>query len=498
MHGVFEHFFLNVCLWLVPSVRQSTLAIVGMRFRVFSRTGRLGDWYAVLRRPYCLSVDTWTLSSSSCLVISVWEEARGNAASKKSLWCNPFKVSAHGRALAVSMFEHHLRTDQNLNEALWQLSGARLVCHCRPGESCHADIIRTVFSERFPDAYDRDSGRAKPPTAQVLNYKAEHREVPEQSDGSWADKGAPKRGAGWMGHGPPLEVGVGYVSRELYDGQSLASRERWSPEQRRYPQHEQWKAVDNLFENSANTYGTEELLTSLALGKVAECPFPSDEVKNLKAEVVQCAATRAYDLRREAADRTNTPIDLKFLQLLLTVAGDPEVHLGDFSLGVCVGPGARLPGLPALYPAKKRWRLSEQGDPRNYLEQVNTVSMWRTNCASLDVFSDKVLAVLEDQATRGPVIKMTEHEARQRYPDLVVASLAAQRKDKPGGAVSARVLFDGTHGITVNTRTRIRDQERGPIAADLKRVMRGKSRVGVPTFASTADVSEAHRQNPIA
>ena len=50
----------------------------------------------------------------------------------------------------------------------------------------------------------------------------------------------------------------------------------------------------------------------------------------------------------------------------------------------------------------------------------------------------------------------------------------------------------------MNTRTRIRDQERGPIAADLKRVMREKSRVGVPTFALTADVSEAHRQIPIA
>ena len=169
-----------------------------------------------------------------------------------------------------------------------------------------------------------------------------------------------------MGHGPPIEVDVGHVSRELCDGQSDVTGE----------------VVDELATRGG-------------------MPFPSDEVKNLKAGVVQCD---------EAADRTNTPIDFRFLQLLLTVAGDP-----DFSLGVRVGPGARLPRLPALYPAKKRWRLSEQGNPRNYLEQVDTVSMWRTNCASLDVFSAKVLAVLEDQATRGQVIKMTEHEARQRY-----------------------------------------------------------------------------------
>ena len=110
---------------------------------------------------------------------------------KKSLWCNPFKVSQHGRALAVSKFEHHLRTDQDLNEA-------------------------PVFSERFPDAYDRDSGSGKPPTARVRSSEKYLSRVDEE---------APERGAGWMGHGPPMEVGVGYVSRELCDGQSLASPE---------------------------------------------------------------------------------------------------------------------------------------------------------------------------------------------------------------------------------------------------------------------------------
>ena len=66
------------------------------------------------------------------------------------------------------------------------------------------------------------------------------------------------------------------------------------------------------------------------------------------------------------------------------------------------------------------------------------------------------------------------------------------------GVVSARVLFDGSNGIPVNQRTRIRDQERAPIAADLKRAMREKSKIGQKTFALTADVAEAHRQEPIA
>ena len=59
---------------------------------------------------------------------------------------------------------------------------------------------------------------------------------------------------------------------------------------------------------------------------------------------------------------------------------------------------------------------------------------------------------------------------------------------------TARVLFDGTHGIAVNKRTRIRDQERAAIAADLKRAIREKSIVGERTFALTADVAEDHGQ----
>ena len=77
---------------------------------------------------------------------------------------------------------------------------------------------------------------------------------------------------------------------------------------------------------------------------------------------------------------------------------------------------------------------------------------------------------------------MPEAEARNRFPNLVVASLGAQRKDKPGGVVSARVLFDGTNGNFVNTSTHLRDQERAPVAPDLKRLMREKAKAGEVTF----------------
>ena len=77
-------------------------------------------------------------------------------------------------------------------------------------------------------------------------------------------------------------------------------------------------------------------------------------------------------------------------------------------------------------------------------------------------------------------VKLTETEARTRFPILVVASLGAQRKDKPNGVVpscvlldGSCVLLDGTHGQAANTRTRIRDQERSP-TSDLKRARLGQ------------------------
>ena len=166
--------------------------------------------------------------------------------------------------------------------------------------------------------------------------------------------------------------------------------------------------------------------------------------------------------------------------------------LGEFSRGVRIGPGARLPRLPAICAAKKRWRwLPGQEDPTDYLESIeDSGAEWRKNYSTLGPLLEEVEKVMEDQYARGQVLKLTEDDARTQFPGLVIASLGAQRKEKPGGVITARVLFDGSNGIYVNQRTRIRDQERSPIASDIKRLMREKSQLNQRSFSLTADVSE--------
>ena len=190
-----------------------------------------------------------------------------------------------------------------------------------------------------------------------------------------------------------------------------------------------------------------------------------------------------FQMNGKPEDRTDVPINFRFLQMLLQIADDPEIGLG---------PRTGMPRLPALFRPKKKWRLASQFDPLDYLEgSTDSTTVWRRNYSTLQPLEQQVLDVMHDQATRGQVLVLSETEAKLRYPDLVIASLGAQRKEKPGGKITARVLFDGTHGLSVNSRTRIRDQERAPIAADLKRTMREKVKVDELTFALSADVTEA-------
>ena len=91
---------------------------------------------------------------------------------------------------------------------------------------------------------------------------------------------------------------------------------------------------------------------------------------------------------------------------------------------------------------------------------------------------------------------LSQQVAKKRFPGLVVASMGAVKKEKDG-VISARVVCDGTNGSYVNNSTHLRDQERSPVAGDIKRFMREKARVGEPTFGLTADIKEAHRQIPI-
>ena len=255
-----------------------------------------------------------------------------------------------GRAVAISSFRQALLADPALHGSLWTLSGTRLICHCRATEDCHGDVLVEEFKKLYPAAHDRNQPRGVPPGHEILSFLARLREEPESDEGSSPDEGVPTKFAGHRGISSPMMVGV---QCEFCDGQSLTSPGRWPPSSRVYPCSTAWSSVRDCFWRFTTHYGTEKLLVDLAMGKVEESPFPPDEIQQLKQAVINAASRAGIHILRRSGDRVDVPIDYRFLDVLLRAADDPEIGLGEYAQGVKVGPGTRMPRLPALYKAKK-------------------------------------------------------------------------------------------------------------------------------------------------
>ena len=104
-----------------------------------------------------------------------------------------------------------------------------------------------------------------------------------------------------------------------------------------------------------------------------------------------------------------------------------------------------------------------------------------------------------DSVTKEQAIAMTEMEARRRYGDeLVVAALGVQIKDDEGPELKVRLLFDGTTGIPVKGRIRVRDQDRTTAELDIKPIIREIDTQEARPFGVKMDVEDAHWHSPIA
>ena len=208
----------------------------------------------------------------------------------------------------------------------------------------------------------------------------------------------------------------------------------------------------------------------------------------LKNGIIADLQEEGLELGREQGDREDVPIDFRFLGLLFRAAEDPETGLGHFAQGVRVGPGTRMPRLPAR-------RRSGGWRPRRTPEHISRRRITRER--QLGGGTTRRCGPWQRKCTtcsrrRVQLIRLLEAEAKAKYPRIVIASLGSCRKDRRNGEVTARALHDGTNGLAVNTKTRLRDQERSPISSDFKRAMREKAHI-----CSHNGVKEAHRQIPI-
>ena len=186
-----------------------------------------------------------------------------------------------------------------------------------------------------------------------------------------------------------------------------------------------------------------KLAMQLAAGRVLECPFTSDVVAEGR-ELIFTALEFAGTKLPVREIPPNQPFFLAAIEELLRISGDPDYkafHSSSvsFAKGVRLGAGSKLPRVPAVFERKAKWR--------KYAEE-DTDDQVRENYISAKQQASVVQEQFVEESRLGAMVEMRWEEARERFPDLVVASLGAIEK-KDG---SYRVIHDGTHGIKVNSR----------------------------------------------
>ncbi len=313
-------------------------------------------------------------------------------------------------------------------------------------------------------------------------------------DDTEPDADARPRGYGPRGSGPPLKVLQGRRRRELQDGGGRCSPGRWEPEQRPVAQAPRLVAfraalLRQIQDMAIGGTDMHTLFADIAAGQLKASPFDPLRIQALLAYAEKLWGA---DVHPRSGDRASR-LRLRLLQCLLRDADDADVAgLDHVAVGVPIGVGARLPRTPAVYHRRRRWKLAEQEDPQAWQRPWDTPA-WRDNYGSAQAVSAEITRQLEESVAKGQALRMTEQEVKEKWPDAAVSSLGALTKQSADGTTKVRILMDGTYGVHVNDRIRVRDKDRGPGAPDIKRLLRAQSRRSRPTLGLAVDVADAHR-----
>ena len=178
-----------------------------------------------------------------------------------------FKVSRYGRVAPIAWFRDtcRFRSCTTRCDTVWQTFGLSLSLHREVPRRCIVD----EFRNSYPSAYDRSAGGGAPQELGVLRFMARLREEPDSEDGSSPDEGVPGKFAGHRGVGDPVKVRGGlHAKRVAGVSRALAAR---------IPSIPLVSTLEVHLRLLSPTHGAprhREMLVSLAMGKINECPSP--------------------------------------------------------------------------------------------------------------------------------------------------------------------------------------------------------------------------------
>ena len=330
--------------------------------------------------------------------------------------------------------------------------------------SSRDDTVSTTSEES-------EEGIAEDPTASL---------PPVVVTNKWGEP--PPIGSGWWGSGAPIQVHHNYRTRDIVDGGGLCSPGRWHPSKRLLPElgdvgSELIKAM------GINLPAFEKEAYKMFTGNLLKSPFNQDEVDKGKAFMVRWCSDWGGRPARRAKDRDQV-IDIRLLQAFLQVAGDPEAPALDcYATGIRLGHNMRMPRTPAVFKAKKKWRLGYEPPEHDAKEWVNNYQTAKDNMAA-------VKTKITDDLRLRRMILTTYAAAKARYGDRLHVGAIGMVDE---GNDCFRLIHDGTYGILVNNRIRPRDLVSTPLIHDIAAEMAEIQDTKRTHISFVWDFATAHR-----
>ncbi len=238
---------------------------------------------------------------------------------------------------------------------------------------------------------------------------------------------------------------------------------------------------------------TDVIFKAVRSGQCEASPFLADRTAALSE---YCSQLYGEEGQPRPGDR-HMNIKVRLVQAILKDAGDADHAAVDLiAPGVPIGVNSRMPRTPAVYSRRRKWRLRGQEDPSSW-QRPWEAGDWQRNYETAEAVEGELEKQLEDLVAQGKAGRATEAEILAAWPDAAVASLGALTQKKPDGSLKVRALYDGTHGVNINPKIRVRDKDRGPATADIRCVLRQLAATGRRTIGVKADVKDAHREIPV-
>ncbi|CAK0791829.1 unnamed protein product [Prorocentrum cordatum] len=393
-------------------------------------------------------------------------------------------------AEAAEAFRSWLDRQPDLKATLFEdLADRKLACHCAKHAACRVDVLRDEWRRQQICLYP-DLG---PPSDSEVRRLAGARRAAVA-----ARKAAVADAAPLIHDHVALQVRSKRGWAQLCDGGGICSQGARMPEDRKKPP----KIAEELHRIAARALGevTKQKgadlasLLSALLDKRGESVFGAELVEPVRASWVAALRALGYPARSDCS-RRKQPIDTPLLQAVLRALGDPDADgMGAYIEGAPIGAGVELPRTPEVFAEKTRRALpgQAQAPPGQGPADEEVV---RANYPSTEDRVDKIERMLGEAVDQGRAIKMSLADARRKFVSgLTVASLGVQVKEARGseaGPPSLRLLFDGTHGVQINERIKVRDAIELPKPRGINRVLRAARDSGLPGFLVTVDVKEA-------